>query len=55
MDKVYEYKNAIVYVRSTDTYDRDNLKKATEVFLKKVISGGIESDNSYTTSYIREK
>lgn len=55
MDKVYEYKNAIVYVRSADTYDRENLKKATEAFLKKVISGGTNNGNFNTPRNFRKK
>ena len=49
MEKVYKYKNAIIYVRSLDTYDRENLKKATSVFLKKVINGGKQIGNSDTS------
>lgn len=49
MEKVYTYKNAIIYIRSLDTYDRENLKKATEVFLKKVIIGGKKNGNSNTS------
>lgn len=40
MEKIYKYDNAIIYVLNLETYDREKLKKATEVFLKKVISGG---------------
>lgn len=46
MDKVYEYKNAIICVRAVDTYDREKVKKATESFLKKVIIGGKKNGNS---------
>lgn len=49
MERVYTYKNAIIYIRSLDTYDRENLKKATEDFLKKVIIGGKKNGNSNTS------
>ena len=48
MEKIYEYKNATVYILVLDRYDREKFKKATEVFLKKVISGGSKNDNSDT-------
>lgn len=46
MDKLYEYKNAVICVRSVDAYDRERVKKATEDFLKKVIIGGKRNGNS---------
>lgn len=46
MDKLYEYKNAVICVRSADAYDREKVKKATEDFLKKVIIGGKRNGNS---------
>ena len=55
MDKVYEYKNAIIRIRSADRYDRDRLKKATEVFLKKVISGGKHNGNFNTSRNFNKK
>ena len=55
MEKVYKYKNAIICVRSLDTYDRENLKKATSDFLKKVINGGKQIGNSDTSGDFREE
>ena len=48
MRKTYRYDNALVHVSSLDTYDRENLKKATEEFLKKVIREGKKNGNSNT-------
>lgn len=53
MKKVY--KNGIVYVVSLESYDRKNIIKATENFLKKVISEGIKNGNSNTSKDFREK
>lgn len=39
MEKIYKYKNAIVYILNPNTYNREGLKKATEEFLKKVLKG----------------
>jgi hypothetical protein len=46
MKKTYNYKNGTIYVSGLDTYDRESFKKATEKFLKKVISGGNKIGNS---------
>lgn len=46
MNKIYRYKNGYVYVTLPRTCNRDELIKATEEFLKKVIKGG--RDNGYT-------
>lgn len=46
MDKEYRYKNGYVYVTLPRTCNRDELIKATEEFLKKVIRGG--QKNGYT-------
>lgn len=40
MKKSYKYENGTIYVVGLDRYDREKFKKATEVFLKKVLSGG---------------
>ncbi len=49
MEKVYEYENAIIRVRSVNDYNRENLKKVTEEFLKKVISEGKKNGNCNTS------
>ena len=55
MDKIYRYDNATIYVLRLDKYDRENLKKATEVFLRKVVSGGNKNGNSNSSKNFREK
>ena len=40
MKKTYNYKNGVIYVTQPESCDRETLKKVTEEFLKKVISGG---------------
>ena len=40
MEKIYEYKNGTIYVTIPETCDRDELRRVTEDFLKKVINGG---------------
>ena len=55
MEKIYKYDNGTIYILNLDNYNRENLKKATEVFLKKVISGGKKYGNSNTTRNFREK
>jgi hypothetical protein len=55
MEKVYNYENAIIYVRSVDTYDRENLKRATIDFLKKVMNGGNQIEYRNPPRNFREK
>lgn len=55
MEKIYKYDNATIYILGLDSYNRESLKKATEVFLRKVISGGKKNGNSNTTRDFREK
>ena len=55
MEKVYTYKNATICIRKADAYNRRNVEKATEEFLKKVISGGNNNGNSNTSRNFREK
>ena len=40
MEKTYKYENATIYVTSTKSCDRQELVRATEEFVRKVISGG---------------
>lgn len=40
MKKVYRNQNGVIFVELPESSDRENLKKATEDFLKKVLSGG---------------
>ena len=55
MKKSYNYKNGTIYILGLDTYDQERFKKATEAFLKKVISGGNECGYSNTSGDFREK
>ena len=49
MEKIYRYDNGTIYILNLDNYNRENLKKATEVFLRKVISGGKNNGDSNTS------
>ena len=55
MEKIYKYDNATIYILGLDNYDRESLKKATEVFLRKVIIGGKKNGNSNTCTNFGEK
>ena len=48
MKKIYECKNGTIYVTLPESCDREKLRKVTEEFLKKVISGGMNNGNSNT-------
>ena len=49
MKRIYKCKNGTIYVTLPETCDREKLRKVTEEFLKKVISGGKENGNSNQT------
>lgn len=49
MKKTYNYKNGTIYVTLPESCDREKLRKVTEEFLKKVISGGNKRGNSNTS------
>ena len=55
MERTYKYQNGTVYVTSSKTSDREHLQKATEEFLKKVISEVMKNGNSNTSGDFREK
>ena len=48
MKRKYEYENGVIYVTLPETCDREKLRKVTEEFLKKVISGGKTNVNRDT-------
>ena len=52
MEKIYKYDNATIYILNLDNYNRENLKKATEVFMRKVNSGGKKNGDSNTRTNI---
>ena len=49
MEKIYKCKNGIIVVTKPNSCDRDELRKVTEDFLKKVLSGGKNNGNSNTS------
>lgn len=55
MKITYNYKNGTIYVLGLNTYDRENVKRATEEFLRKVISGGKNDGDSNTSRDFREE
>ena len=55
MEKIYEYKNGTIYVLGLESYNREEFKKATERFLKKVIIGGKRNGNSNSSGDFRKK
>ena len=55
MDKTYKYRSGTIYVELPDSCDRETLRKVTEEFLKKVISGGNKYGNSNKSRDFREK
>lgn len=55
MKRTYEYQNGTIFVSLPSSSDRENLIKATEDFLKKVISEGVNNGNSNTSKDFREK
>ena len=55
MEKVYERQNGTIYVTLPESCDREKLRRVTEDFLKKVISGGSKNGNSNTRTNFREK
>ena len=56
MEKVYRCKNGTIFVTLPESSDREELKKVTEEFLKKVISGGKkENGNSGSCKDFRKQ
>lgn len=55
MKKIYEYQNGTVHISLSDSFNQEYLKKATQEFLKKVISEGNQNGNSNTSTNFREK
>ena len=55
MKKTYRYKNGTICVTLSKSYNRENLMKVTEEFLKKVISEELKNGNSNTSKNFREK
>lgn len=55
MEKIYEYENGTIYVTLPESCDREELRRVTEDFLKKVITGGYKNGNSNTRTNFRKK
>ena len=55
MEKTYKCKNGTIYVMLPESSDREELRRVTEDFLKKVISGGKKNGNSYTSEHLGKK
>lgn len=55
MEKIYRSKNGVVIVTVPETCDREELKKVTKKFLKKVLSGGKKYGNSDSSRDFREE
>ena len=49
MERTYKYKNGTIFVTLPESCDREELRKATEEFLKKAISGGYKNGYSYSS------
>jgi hypothetical protein len=55
MEKTYEYKNGTITVELPESCDREELKRVTEDFLKKVIRGGNKNGYSYTSRNLNKQ
>lgn len=57
MEKVYKYKNGIIYIQNLDKINSQNLHNATKSFLEKMIieKEGNKHGNTNKTRNIREK
>lgn len=55
MEKIYEYKNGTIHVFGLESYNREEFKKATERFLKKVFNGGKKDGNGNSSRDFRKK
>ena len=55
MEKVYKRKNGTITVELPESCDREELKRVTEEFLKKVIRGGNKNGYSYTSRNFSKK
>ena len=55
MEKIFRCKNGTICVTLPDSCDRDELRKVTESFLKKVIGGGKKYGYSNTRKNFRKE
>ena len=55
MEKTYKFENGTIVVTLPETCDREELRKVTEEFLKRVINGGRQHGNSNQSRNFRKK
>ena len=55
MEKIYKHQNGTIIVMLPESCDREELKRVTEVFLKKVLSEEKKNGNRNTRRNFREK
>ena len=55
MERVYKNQNGIIVVELPEVCDREELRKVTEDFLKKVLNGGSRNEHANTSKNFREK
>lgn len=55
MERVYKNQNGIIIVELPEFCDREELRKVTEDFLKKVLNGGSRNEHINTSTNFREK
>ena len=55
MERTYKYRHGTIYVILPESCDREELRKVTEDFLKKVINGGKKNGYSNSSRNFREK
>ena len=55
MEKIYTYKNATVYIKPPTEEQLENIYKATEVYLTKLVKEGYFDGNSNKTRSINKK
>ena len=54
MTKIYTYKNATIHVVNTNI-NKENLHKATEKFIKKVLKERTQNGNNHSSRSFKEK
>ena len=55
MEKTYKLENRTIVVTLPETCDREELRKVTEEFLKRVINGGRQNGNSNQSRNFRKE
>lgn len=55
MEKIYTYKNAIVYITPPTEEQLENIYRATELYLTKLVKEGYLNGNSNKTRSISKK